>query len=83
MCSYNSKNLIYVHYFTKHNNVYLEFHHTYFLVKDRITGVTLLKGDCENGVCPFSEDLPPKIVVAYVHEHTTTNRWHKRLGHPS
>jgi len=44
------KNLISVHHFTKHNNVYIEFHPTYFLVKDRITGATLLKGDCEDGV---------------------------------
>jgi hypothetical protein len=76
------KNLISVHHFTKHNNVYLEFHPTYFLVKDRITGATLLKGDCKDGVYPFPEDLPPKNIVAYVHERTTTNGWHKRLGHP-
>jgi transposase InsO family protein len=77
------KNLISVHHFTKHNNVYIEFHPTYFLVKDRITGATLLKGDCEDGVYPFPEDLPPRNIVAYVHERTTTNGWHKRLGHPS
>jgi hypothetical protein len=53
------KNLIFVHYFTKHNNVYLEFHLTYFLVKDQIMGATLLKDDCEDDVYPFLEDLPP------------------------
>ena len=69
------KNLISVHHFTKHNNVYLEFHPTYFLVKDQITGVILLKDECEDGVYPFPEHLPPnfKNVVAYVHERTTPN----------
>ena len=72
------KNLISVHHFTKHNNVYLEFYPTYFLVKDRITGVILLKGECEDGVYPFSEHLPPnsKNVIAYVHERTTPDGWH-------
>ena len=79
------KNLIFVHHFTKHNHVYLEFHPTYFLVKDWITRATLLKDECEDGVYPFPEHLPPnsKHVVAYIHERTTTDGWHKRLGHPS
>jgi hypothetical protein len=79
------KNLIYVHHFTKHNNVYIEFHPTYFLVKDRITGAILLKVDCEDGVYPFPEHLPStkKNIVAYVHERTTPDGWHKHLGHPS
>ncbi|KAL6313521.1 hypothetical protein AAG906_005472 [Vitis piasezkii] len=61
-----------------HNNIYLEFHPTYFLVKDRITGAILLKGKCEDGVYPLPEHLPPnsKNVVAYVHE-STPDGWHK------
>uniref|UniRef100_A0A2N9F5Y1 CCHC-type domain-containing protein n=1 Tax=Fagus sylvatica TaxID=28930 RepID=A0A2N9F5Y1_FAGSY len=37
---------------------------------DRITGATLLKGECEDGVYPFPEHPPPnfKHAVAYVHE---------------
>lgn len=79
------KNLISVHNFTKHNDVYLEFHPSYFLVKDRITGVTLLKGACEDGVYSLPEKLAmaSKNITAYVHERTTTDGWHKRLGHPS
>ncbi|KAJ0051870.1 hypothetical protein Pint_02001 [Pistacia integerrima] len=48
-------------------------------------GETLLKGDCEDGVYPLPESLAKvsKKVVAYVHERTTTDGWHKRLGHPS
>lgn len=68
------KNLIFVNHFTKHNNVYLEFHATYFFMKDWITGMALLKGECE-GVYPFLEHLPPnsKNIVVYVHKCTTTN----------
>ena len=53
-------------------------------MKDRITGAILLKGECEDGVYPFPEHLRPnfKNVVAYVHERTTLDGWHKRLGHP-
>ena len=71
------KNHISVHYFTQHNNIYLEFHPTYFLVKDRIMGAILLKGKCEDGVYPLPEHLPPnsKNVVAYVHE-STPDGWH-------
>jgi hypothetical protein len=67
------KNLIFVHHFTMYNNVYIEFHLTYFLVKDRITGVILLKGECEDGVYPFPEHLPStkQNIIAYVHERTT------------
>ncbi|XP_011016404.1 PREDICTED: uncharacterized protein LOC105119910 [Populus euphratica] len=79
------KNLIFVHHFTKHNNVYIEFHPTYFLVKDRITGAILLKDECEDGVYPFPEHPSPiqKNIAAYIHERTTSDGWHKRLGHPS
>ena len=44
------KNLIYVHHFTSHNNVFIEFHPFYFLVKDQTTGVTLLRGACESDI---------------------------------
>jgi len=40
------KNLIYVHYFTKVNNLLIEFHPGYFLVKDWFTRATLLQGQC-------------------------------------
>ncbi|RVW33831.1 hypothetical protein CK203_089083 [Vitis vinifera] len=44
---------------------------------DRITGVILLKGECEDGVYPFSEHLPPTPKChCYVHERTTPDGWH-------
>ena len=42
-----SKNLISVHRFTLQNNVFIEFHPYYFLVKDRYSRVILARGSCE------------------------------------
>ena len=79
-----SKNLIFVHHLTKQNNVVVEFHHFHFFVKDKITGVILLRGACENGVYIFPESMmfPTSKMVANVHEQTSIDGWHKRLGHP-
>ncbi|RVW63616.1 Retrovirus-related Pol polyprotein from transposon RE2 [Vitis vinifera] len=52
----------------------------------RSTGTILLRGACENGVYIFPNSMvapsTPKM-VAYVHERTSIDGWHKRLGHPS
>ena len=79
------KNLISVHHFTSQNNVFLEFHPSHFLVKDPITGATLLRGACESGVYHFPNSLvgSSSKIVANVHERTSFDGWHKRLGHPS
>ena len=79
------KNLISVHHFTSQNNVFIEFHPSYFLVKDKISRVTLVKGACENGVYIFPETLVASSfpMVANEHERTSLDGWHKRLGHLS
>ena len=46
------KNLISIHHLTKQNNVFVEFHTFYFLVKDKISGAILLKEACNNGISP-------------------------------
>ncbi|GFY87730.1 hypothetical protein Acr_05g0013690 [Actinidia rufa] len=53
--------------------------------EDKITGAILLRGACENGVYTFPESMmsPPSKMVANVHERTSIDGWHKRLGHPS
>ncbi|XP_012857175.1 PREDICTED: uncharacterized protein LOC105976483 [Erythranthe guttata] len=48
------KNLISVHKFTLDNNVIIEFHPFFYLVKDRRTGAMLMRGRCENGVYPVA-----------------------------
>jgi hypothetical protein len=79
------KNLVSVHNFTRSNNVYIEFHPFYFLVKDRNTGTTILRDDCQDGVYPLPQLLsikkPPAL--ALVGERTSLDLWHTRFGHPS
>jgi hypothetical protein len=79
------KNLIYVHYLTKQNNVFVEFHPFHFLVKDMITRAILLKGACNDGIYTFPTSMVPvsSKKVANVHIRTSLDGWHKRLGHPS
>jgi len=65
---YLCKNLIPVHHFTKHNDVFVEFHPLYFFVKDKHTEMILLRGTCSNGVYTFPKPMvssSPKV-LAYV-----------------
>jgi len=70
---------------TTQNNVFIEFHPSYFFVKDMNSEVILAKGACENGVYNFPNTLAATLfpMVANVHEKTFFDGWHKRLGHPS
>ena len=77
------KNLISVHHLTKQNNVFVEFHPFYFLVKDEITGTILLKGACNNGIYTFPTSMTASKKAANMHERTSIDGWHKRLGHPT
>ena len=42
----------------------------------------LLKGACKNGIYTFPESIVASKNVANVHERTSIDGWHKRLGHP-
>ena len=52
-------------------------------MKDKISGAILLKGVCNNGIYTFPESIVASKKVANVHEQTSIDGWHKRLGHPS
>ncbi|KAL6347082.1 hypothetical protein AAG906_012333 [Vitis piasezkii] len=58
----------------------------YMILYARSTGAILLRGACENGIYIFPNSMvapsTPKM-VAYVHERTSIDGWHKCLGHPS
>ena len=79
------KNLISVHHLTKENNVFVELHPFHFFVKDTTTRAILLRGACNNGIYTFlaSTVASSSKKVANVHEQTSIDGWHKRLGHPS
>ncbi|KAJ0544914.1 putative RNA-directed DNA polymerase [Helianthus annuus] len=77
------QNLLSVQKFCLDNNVFFEFHSSYFLVKDESTHTTLLTGPSEQGL--YSIRLPqlktlPK--VAFTAVKASSDVWHQRLGHP-
>jgi hypothetical protein len=75
------KNLVFVHRLASDNNVFFEFHHNFFLIKDRDTRSTLLKGPCRTGLYPFPSSSTSK--QAFGVNKVSVARWHSRLGHPS
>ncbi|KAG8490495.1 hypothetical protein CXB51_013610 [Gossypium anomalum] len=52
------KNLMSVSQFARDNNVYFEFHPTYFVVKDIVTWETLLKGHIHDGITQLEKKGP-------------------------
>lgn len=78
------RNLLYVHEFTKENNVFIEFHPWKFVVKDQESGEKLLQGKCDQGI--YQLGLPVKAYsrpVAHMGVRASTTCWHNRLGHPN
>lgn len=75
-----TKNLVSVHRLTADNNVFLEFHPNFFLIKDRDTKSTLLKGRCHKGLYPLPSVTSKQ---AFGVTNPSFERWHSRLGHPA
>ncbi|KAJ9548514.1 hypothetical protein OSB04_021057 [Centaurea solstitialis] len=78
------KNLLSVQKFCLDNNVFFEFHSSFFVVKDESTRTTLLTGPSEHGLyslrLPQLHSIPP---VAFSAARASSTTWHKRLGHPN
>ena len=77
------KNLVSVHRFTTDNNVFLEFHPSFFLVKDQATKKTILRGRSSGGLYPFPSSSSARGKVACSATKISVDMWHHRLGHPS
>jgi hypothetical protein len=81
-----TKNLLYVHQFTKSTNTYFEFHPFHFFVKDHVSGKILLHGRSNNGlysIPTLSSSNKSPSASALMGERTTISDWHSRLGHPA
>jgi GAG-pre-integrase domain len=72
------KNLISISKLTKDNDVILEFHPLFCIVKDRRTKQPLLQATQINGFYQL-----PSSPHALIGERVSISLWHKRLGHPS
>jgi hypothetical protein len=79
-----SKNLLSVYQFAKDNNVYFEFHPSFFCVKDQFSGTILLQGKSKDGLYPLhclsKISRNPSV---YLGERVSIDQWHSRLDHPS
>jgi histone deacetylase 1/2 len=78
-----TKKLLSMHKLTKDNNVFIEFHPWYLVVKDQVPKAKLLLGRCEAGLYPIN---PSEINVArccMLSARASKEQWHRRLGHPS
>lgn len=69
------QNLIYVHNFTCFNNVFIDFHPFFFLVKNQSKGATLFRDKCRNGIYPIPMTFSSikSFVLALVDERKTSD----------
>lgn len=77
------RNLLSVQQFFHDNNVYFEFHSTFFSVKDKFTRNTLLKGPSNDGLYSIRlRHIQPLLKVAFSTIRVSSETWYQRLGHP-
>jgi hypothetical protein len=77
------KNLLSVSQFATDNDVFFEFHSSYFVIKDRLTRITLYQGPLKNGLYQFQPfSTSSSISHALVGERTSSDHWYRCLGHP-
>jgi hypothetical protein len=77
-----TKNLLSVQKFTADNNVSMEFHPSYFFVKEHMSGKILHQDTSRNGLYNWflPSATPPRVFLG---ECATSIDWHTRLGHPA
>jgi histone deacetylase 1/2 len=78
-----SKNLLSVHRLTLDNNIFIEFHPFFFLIKDQATRRILFKGPCHGGLYPLVPISTTSSKHAFITIKPSSSTWHRRLGHPS
>lgn len=78
------KNLLSVQKFSRDNAIFFEFHPSYFVIKDCKSKITLHQGPFKDGLYQLHPSSTFSInKQALVGERTSSNHWHKRLGHPA
>lgn len=80
-----TKNHLSVHQFCADNQVFCEFHSSFFCVKDVRTGRVLLSGPTSNGLYKLPTSVSTSSYTsaqAFIGERASLSSWHQRLGHP-
>lgn len=78
-------NLLSVNRFAEDNDCVFVFDSRGFYIQDRASGRMLFQGLSNNGLYPFPTSLfsDPRTPVALLGIKTSTEVWHRRLGHPA
>jgi histone deacetylase 1/2 len=80
-----SQLLLSVYRLVSDNNIFIEFHRYFFLVKDKATRRILLRGRSQGGLYPLplgrAQSSSPRHAASTVK--ITSSHWHQRLGHPT
>ena len=74
-----TKNLLSIHKFTTENNVFVEFHPFFCLVKDIQSGRILMRGEHKDGLYLLNF---LQTFSSFLGEKVSPDIWHNRLGHP-
>ncbi|GKA83614.1 putative RNA-directed DNA polymerase [Tanacetum coccineum] len=78
-----SHNILSVQKFCHDNDVFFEFHNSYFVVKDESTHTTLLTGPSKHGLYTITlPQLKSINKVSFSAVRASPTIWHRRLGHP-
>jgi len=79
-----TKKLISISQLTKDNNCWVIFFYSGFIIQDRVTGVLLGVGRCENGLYVLQQHhYALASTVSSNKLRVSAHLWHARLGHPS
>ena len=73
------KNLLSIFRLTNDNSVFVEFHATYCIVTDEITGRPLHRGTVKDGLYLLAQARPPEVNIG---ERIGVDLWHHHLRHP-
>ncbi|KAD6119808.1 hypothetical protein E3N88_11079 [Mikania micrantha] len=77
------RNLLSVQKFCHDNDVFFEFHSTFFVVKDKFTRTTLLTSPSNDGLYSITlSQVKPVSKVAFSSVRASPHTWHQQLGHP-
>jgi len=79
-----TKKFISISQLTKDNNCWVIFFYSGFIIQDRVTGVVLGVGRCENGLYVLQQHRHALASTVSSNQlRVSAHLWHARLGHPS
>jgi hypothetical protein len=78
-----SKILLSAHKIELDNNVFIEFHMFFILIKDQATKQIVFKGPCHNNLYPIAPISTGSFRHAFVTLKSFSSVWHQRLWHLS